>query len=155
MGPDPLHLLEGNGTPSRAFRHGARTALAKCILISHNHTGRPTQECPPAVLAFAPLSVVLAKGGAPAVLAPAPLSPMRAFRRPCPLFPPLELHRLPSPSPGLSLAASPSLRHFQIRSGSVCPLRTGTGHGRPRRAPGRCGCVVTSLLQRGCGGAVC
>jgi hypothetical protein len=37
----------------------------------------------------------------------------------------------------------------------LCPLQAGTGHGRPGRAPGRCGCAVTSLLQRGCGGAVC
>ena len=34
-------------------------------------------------------------------------------------------------------------------------LRAGTWHGRPGRAPGRCGCAVTSLLQRGGGGAVC
>jgi hypothetical protein len=39
--------------------------------------------------------------------------------------------------------------------GSGCPLQTGTGQGRSRRAPGRCGCVVTSLLLRDCGGAVC
>jgi len=42
-----------------------------------------------------------------------------------------------------------------LRPDSGCPLRAGTGHGRPGRAPGRCGCAVTSLLQRGCGGAVC
>ena len=34
------------------------------------------------------------------------------------------------------------------------PLRTGAGHGRPGRPPGRCGCAVTSLLQRDGGGAV-
>jgi hypothetical protein len=34
--------------------------------------------------------------------------------------------------------------------GSGCPLQAGTGHGRPGRAPGRCGCAVTSLLQRDC-----
>jgi hypothetical protein len=39
--------------------------------------------------------------------------------------------------------------------GSGCPLQAGTGHGRPGQAPGRCGCAVTSLLQRDCGGAVC
>ncbi len=42
-----------------------------------------------------------------------------------------------------------------LRPDSGCPLRAGTGHGRPGRAPGRCGCAVTSLLQRGFGGAVC
>ncbi len=42
-----------------------------------------------------------------------------------------------------------------LRPDSGCPLRAGTGHGLPGRAPGRCGCAVTSLLQRGCGGAVC
>jgi len=41
-----------------------------------------------------------------------------------------------------------------LRPDMGCPLRAGTGHGRPGRAPGRCGCAVTSLLQRGCGGAV-
>ena len=35
-----------------------------------------------------------------------------------------------------------------LRPDSLCPLRAGTGHGRPGRAPGRCGCVVTSLLHR-------
>ena len=35
------------------------------------------------------------------------------------------------------------------------PLRTGAGHGRPGRPPSRCGCAVTSLLQRDGGGAVC
>jgi hypothetical protein len=39
--------------------------------------------------------------------------------------------------------------------GSGCPLQTGTGHGRSGRTPGRCGCAVTSLLQRDCGRAVC
>ena len=34
-------------------------------------------------------------------------------------------------------------------------LQAGTGHGRPERARGQCGCVVTSLLQHDCGGAVC
>ena len=34
------------------------------------------------------------------------------------------------------------------------PLRTGAGHGRSGRSPGRCGCAVTSLLQRDGGGAV-
>ncbi len=38
---------------------------------------------------------------------------------------------------------------------SGCPLQAGTGHGRPSRTPGRCGCAVTSLLQRCCRGAVC
>ena len=42
-----------------------------------------------------------------------------------------------------------------LRPDSGCPLRAGTWHGRPGRAPGRCGCAVTSLLQRGGGGAVC
>ena len=42
-----------------------------------------------------------------------------------------------------------------LSPGSGCPLQAGTGHGLPGRAPGRCGCVVTSLLQRDCGGAVC
>ena len=37
---------------------------------------------------------------------------------------------------------------------SGCPLQAGTGHGRPGRVPGRCGCAVTSLLQRDCGAAV-
>ena len=35
------------------------------------------------------------------------------------------------------------------------PLKAGSGHGRPERAPGRCVCAVTSLLQRDGGGAVC
>ena len=35
------------------------------------------------------------------------------------------------------------------------PLRTGAGHGRSGRPPGRCGCAVTSLLQRDGGGAGC
>jgi hypothetical protein len=34
--------------------------------------------------------------------------------------------------------------------GSGCPLQAGTGHGLPGRALGRCGCAVTSLLQRNC-----
>jgi hypothetical protein len=42
-----------------------------------------------------------------------------------------------------------------LRPDGGCPLQAGTGHGRPGQAPGRCGCAVTSLLQRGCGGAVC
>jgi hypothetical protein len=42
-----------------------------------------------------------------------------------------------------------------LRPDSGCLLRAGTGHGRPGRAPRRCGCAVTSLLQRGCVGAVC
>jgi len=37
-----------------------------------------------------------------------------------------------------------------LRPDSGCPLRAGTGHGRPGRTPGRCGCAVTSLMQRGC-----
>jgi hypothetical protein len=32
--------------------------------------------------------------------------------------------------------------------GSGCQLQAGTGHGRSGRAPGRCGCAVTSLMQR-------
>ena len=42
-----------------------------------------------------------------------------------------------------------------LRPDGGCPLQAGTGHGQPGRAPGRCGCEVTSLLQRDCGGAVC
>jgi len=40
-------------------------------------------------------------------------------------------------------------------AGQRLPAAGGDRAGRPGRAPGRCGCAVTSLLQRGCGGAVC
>jgi hypothetical protein len=39
--------------------------------------------------------------------------------------------------------------------GSGCSLQAGTGHGLPGQTRGLCGCAVTSLLQRDCGGGVC
>ena len=43
---------------------------------------------------------------------------------------------------------------IRVLAGRWRPLRTGAGHGRPGRPPGRCGCAVTSLLQRDGGGTV-
>ena len=62
----------------------------------------------------APASVVLADAGAPAVLALAPLTVMRAFvprlRRPGPLFPPLSLRLHPSPPlPACRFPLAPAL----------------------------------------------
>ena len=77
-------------------------------------TGVQTCALPISVLAFGPLSVVLADGGAPAVLALTLASSMRAFlpwlRRPGPLLPSLRLWLLPSPPlPSCRFPLAPAL----------------------------------------------
>jgi hypothetical protein len=63
-------------------------------------------------------------------------------------------------SAGNSVLVTAMWRGFSPAFGTMLCLKPAISHhlqniGRPGQALGRCGCAVTSVLQRGCGGAVC
>jgi hypothetical protein len=66
-----------------------------------------------------------------------------------------EQHQLHLPQQHKAKNSVPNAGLNPLRQDGGCPLQEGTWHGRSGQAPGQCGCAVTSLLQSGCGGAVC